>query len=118
MEFKGTKGEWQVVNSSYKDYVSVQSFNGQEKIEDVFWVSVNENLPEDLEKQKANAKLIAAAPEFLEALQSAMKIVELWAPDYSDENFDKTINESEIGELAALSNMRQAFEKVIEKALK
>jgi hypothetical protein len=58
------------------------------------------------------AKLITAAPELLEAAINAIRIVDLWAPNYSE----KQIKECEIGELAALSIMRQSLELAIKKA--
>lgn len=60
----------------------------------------------------ANAKLIAAALDLLEACIRAINIVELWAPTYSE----KELKETHIGELAALSMMRQALELAIKKA--
>ena len=49
--------------------------------------------------------------EAVEALKGAMRIVDLWSPNYSKDQ----INESEIGELAALSMMRKSFEETLEK---
>lgn len=52
--------------------------------------------------------------ELLEALQHSLNIVDLWMPNYSVEE----IKECEIGELAALSNMRYNIENAIKKATK
>ena len=68
---------------------------------------------ENEEEATANARLMAAAPDMLEALRAAMRVVDLWSPNYSKENMEP----SEIGELAALSMMRQNIEKAIAKAL-
>lgn len=67
LEFKGTKGKWVTRISGYKDYCCVESVENNKKVNDVWWVTVNENLPDEFEKQKANAKLIAAAPDLLKS---------------------------------------------------
>ena len=66
------------------------------------------------EEENSNAKLIAAAPELLDACIKAMSLVDLWAPNYSKEE----IKEEHIGELAALSMMRMSLENAINKATK
>lgn len=67
MEFKGTKGEWKVdhINNERKNIVS----------NDIDVCDLFGNLGNGFEKNErfeANAKLIAAAPELLEALQEAV----------------------------------------------
>lgn len=65
-----------------------------------------------LKESEANAKLIVAAPELLEACIKAMNIVDLWKPTDNVEDIEH------IGEYASLGLMRQAFEKAIKKATK
>jgi hypothetical protein len=60
MEFKGTKGEWKIGNSE----LSVIEPN---KGLIIAYVGSRNEL--SIEEQKSNAKIIAAAPELLEALQ-------------------------------------------------
>ena len=57
MEFKGTKGNWEVV----KDSDSVW-------IESALWSIADVNKVGTLQEYNANAKLIAAAPDLLEEL--------------------------------------------------
>ena len=52
--------------------------------------------------------------EMLGALKGAIDIVDLWHPNLTKEY----IEECDMGELAALSNMRSLFERLIEKASK
>ena len=72
MEFKGTKGEWEVTGS----YSMCKYSIGNEK-ETIAFTSViagaNKN---DIIRFKANAKLIAAAPELLKALLTCLSRIE------------------------------------------
>lgn len=54
-----------------------------------------------------NARLIAAAPDLLEACLGALRIQSLWYPVASDND----------EECAALNSMRKKFESAIAKAL-
>lgn len=56
--------------------------------------------------QKANAQLIAAAPELYQALKSALQIVALWGP------CDDVSPEHE-GEMQALTAMQVTFEDLV-----
>lgn len=67
LEFKGTQGDWVAVKHEGYDYDVL--CEGDE----VCWLGLG---VEDLEEQKANAKLIAAAPDLLKATQYALKILE------------------------------------------
>jgi len=71
MEFKGTKGEWKFndVSMSGKPHYNVigTALGGKFKIANVPWVDGDKV---DMQEALANAKLIAAAPELLEALQT------------------------------------------------
>ena len=91
MEFKGTKGEWEVKQDSFKVW-----------IESPLW-SVSEVYTKDTqEEQVANAQLIAAAPELLEALQDILELCDL--EDYH-------------GRLVVKDNKKQKARQAINKAL-
>jgi hypothetical protein len=124
MESKHTKGEWMlphfatadqkedscqcgyVLNEQYCGAIATVHFSKNKDVE-------NGDNPLK-EEAIANAKLITAAPELLEACNRAILLVDLWAPTYSTEE----ISECHIGELAALANLRSELEKAIEKATK
>ena len=63
------------------------------------------------DNSKVNSELLERYNEAVEACNAAMRVVDLWAPNYSKDE----IKESEIGEIAALSMMRKYFEQVINK---
>lgn len=73
-EFKGTRGPWKAVyNCDWEDGANATSIYSSDEVyvADVYRGYVgSEDLTED--EQKANARLIAAAPELLEALQDAV----------------------------------------------
>ena len=71
MEFKGTKGEWKV--NLCDDTRSIISTN-EKSLVDV-WYALSDNFP-SRDEGKANAKLIAAAPELLKALMLMIKTYE------------------------------------------
>ena len=64
MEFKGTKGEWKITGTGEQRTM----INGSSI--DVWWNIGSSAVSED--EGKANAKLIAAAPDLLEALQGLL----------------------------------------------
>mgnify|MGYP003625115777 CR=1 FL=1 len=67
MEFKGTKGNWEV---TYTCELETSIACGDLRIAEA---KHYETLNDPIEKEgKANAKLIAAAPDLLEALQSIL----------------------------------------------
>lgn len=67
LEFKGTKGEWKMSEINISDYKSICVFSDGEKQK----VLLHIHLPnyEITEEELSNAKLIACAPDLLEALQ-------------------------------------------------
>jgi hypothetical protein len=83
MEFKGTKGEWYSKVSGYKDYVSVQAVDNREGYKDrtiLYDSDLDGNHCNDcleiFNEAKANAKLIAASPKLLKALQKLLKDID------------------------------------------
>lgn len=72
-EFKGTKGEWKILpTSEYRKWVNVTSEKGV--IARVFYGEAPPVVYK--EEAEANAKLIAAAPDLLEALQEILEAVD------------------------------------------
>ena len=68
MEFKGTKGEWKVEQETGYDCDVV--YEGGE----ICWLGLSDASHKE---QKANAKLIAAAPELLKELQKIKLDIDL-----------------------------------------
>lgn len=93
MEFKGTKGEWKL--HGYRHGQVIFSIN-KRGIKDC---DLYEFQYENSDELEANAKLIAAAPDLLEALQG---IQSHW----------------DSGNFSRKKELRIAMDKAIEKALK
>lgn len=88
-EMKFTKGPWQVnkkVKTSVEQAQAGQGINLIAQCEDVDGVRSKE-------EDQANARLIAAAPELLEALEMCIKFIEKtkFTKEFSD-HFDKNYN--------------------------
>ena len=64
MKTKHTKGEWELESTMYSNRTAINSLCNKDRH------TVIESYVEDNNEQEANAKLIAAAPELLEALNN------------------------------------------------
>ena len=92
MEFKGTKGEWNI--SSHIEYTGEYSL-------------VTEKGSATFKEDKHNAKLIAAAPELLEALQGALKrLNDLRESGRISLNIQETFRDMEIAEKAINKSLK------------
>ena len=88
MEFKGIKGNWEVVKGSDSLW-----------IESALWSIADVNKVGTLQEYNANAKLIAAAPELLDALQGTLKrLNDLRESGRISLNIQETFRDMEIAE--------------------
>lgn len=92
--FKGTKGEWKVTEGNF-----ITPLDEEFALCKVFGEN---NIYITREKEKSNAKLIAAAPELLEALQIAVNILE------SKNGFSKEFDND-----LSVRDMKQAINKAL-----
>lgn len=76
MEFKGTKGRWEIEGHPYFDeedgYVGAYNITTQNREQTVTAIPAYEFWGQTIETAKANALLISKAPEMLEMLEKAM----------------------------------------------
>ena len=99
METKHTKGNWHTTGLEVRDYkgmIVAQAYDHNQN-----------NVSR--EECMANANLIAHAPELLNALMLAMKIVDLWT-------LDEEVSEDYDDEAIALNTMKITFEHAIKAA--
>lgn len=103
-EFKGTNGEWEIKTGNEENGRGKFSITTDESNIATIWDAVEE------EETIHNAKLIAVAPEMLEALKDFVKAVE-------NEDIIIYDNLDHDGFASTPSKIYQKSKKVIEKAL-
>lgn len=81
-EFKGTPGEWSFSHSSASDdNVACIEINSSESLHEIAYLqstpsSIGKYEQTSIDKTIANAHLIVAAPELLEALQAVVRVAD------------------------------------------
>ena len=83
--FLGTKGEWKVINIELFYYSTCAVGNDKTSVCHLFYEGRTIT-----DEAKANAKLIATAPELLEALQTLVALKESKDKSGKDENYLKS----------------------------
>lgn len=107
MEFKGTKGNWTTEQTNKVESgldVVIKSNN-----EVIGWL-YSKNITSNKKELEANANLIAAAPELLEACKEVLRLKDLI--EYPQET-----NQEHLGEAKAITLMLGKTQKAINKAL-
>ena len=87
-EFKGTPGPWFRDNSRAIGPKSTEDDQSYGMVIPVGWVEFDQ----EIEIQVANAQLIAAAPELLEALTSTLDEIGFWLSQQKPELRDKLVS--------------------------
>ena len=83
--FEGTQGNWKVINIELFDYSTCEVGNDKTSVCHLFYEG-----RKITDEAKANAKLIATAPELLEALQNLVALKESKDKSGKDENYLKS----------------------------
>lgn len=112
MEFKGTKGEWVISEINISDLKSIAIFSDEKQ--EVLLHMYLPNL-EITEENKSNAKLIASAPDLLEALQEIQIDLSILKSNFIQ--IEKTDSRAE-GMTDIIDKWIERNKKAIEKALK
>lgn len=83
-EFKGTKGPWSFEHNSASDEVTFCINVVAGEVSDICYLQSNEEYLPSWVHTVANANLIAAAPELLEALQEVVKAMRQYEMDVGE----------------------------------
>lgn len=90
-EFKGTPGPWQITRNQYSEYCSTENCELAIKGNDGEMNLVVAGVVSDcIDEHKANANLIAAAPDLLQTLQTLVDRIDYYAslPDRGEVNIE------------------------------
>lgn len=108
-EFKGTKGKFKYEYRNGNYYLHKEFSNFHREYLGVVYYQRNESNTFNSEGAY-NALLISKAPELLEALQQVIRLKDII--DYDE----SIVNESNIGEASAISQMLNRIETLIQEA--
>jgi len=106
---KHTPGPWEVYHNGYHDTWSVEG--GGDIVADLWRLAeeTHNRHPHFEDDCEANARLISAAPDLLQACEGAMRIIDLWSPPHPPSREHER-------EYWALAVMRDRFIAAIAKA--
>lgn len=99
--FKGTPGPWEADRNNVHSgrIATIHHCIGND------WVEIwSPNWPDTEEKQEANAKLISAAPDLLEALISARKELEMYEGELTGEVYNNPAINAAINKALGVSD--------------